>query len=59
VLEVASGLCDRIGVLHRGRLVALGTPAALTENGRRTLEEAFLSLTGGPSREGEVARLLG
>ena len=59
VLEVASGLCDRIGVLHRGRLVALGTPAALTDNGARTLEEAFLSLTGGANREGEVARLLG
>ncbi len=59
VLEVASGLCDRIGVLHRGRLVALGAPGALTDNGARTLEEAFLSLTGGANREGEVARLLG
>lgn len=59
VLEVASGLCDRIGILHRGRLVALGTPAALTGGGERTLEEAFLSLTGGANREGEVARLLG
>ena len=60
VLEVASGLCDRVGILHRGRLVALGAPAALTENGRRTLEEVFLSLTeGGAGREGEIARLLG
>ncbi len=58
VLEVAHGLCDRIGVLHRGRLVALGTPAELTENGARTLEEVFLALTGGMGEQSEVARLL-
>lgn len=58
VLEVAHGLCDRIGVLHRGRLVALGTPAELTENGARTLEETFLALTGGAGERSEVARLL-
>ena len=59
VLEVASGLCDRIGILHAGRLAALGTPAELTNHGQRTLEEVFLTLTGGAGEHGEVARLLG
>lgn len=61
VLEVAAGLCDRIGILHRGKLVALGTPAELTDNNASTLEEVFLRLTGGlaeGTRE-EVRRLLG
>jgi len=59
VLEVAAGLCDRIGILHRGQLAVLGTPAELTENGGRTLEEVFLSLTGGAGERAEVLRLLG
>jgi ABC-2 type transport system ATP-binding protein len=59
VLEVAAGLCDRIGILHRGRLAVLGTPAELTENGRHTLEEVFLGLTGGAGEQAEVMRLLG
>ena len=58
VLEVAAGLCDRVGILHKGRLAAIGTPAELTEGGRRTLEEVFLSLTGGAGACDEVARLL-
>lgn len=58
VLEVAASLCDRIGILHAGKLVALGTPAELTAGGR-TLEAVFLEATGGGGAEGEVARLLG
>jgi ABC-2 type transport system ATP-binding protein len=48
-LEIAQDLCDRIGVIHRGRLVALGTThdlrgtASLQEG---DLEEVFLRLTG-------------
>ena len=48
-LVVAEDLCDRIGVIHRGRLVALGTTgdlrgtASLREG---DLEEVFLRLTG-------------
>jgi ABC-2 type transport system ATP-binding protein len=59
VLDVAAGLCDRIGILHKGRLVALGTPAELTRGGERTLEEVFLGLTGGLGAIDEVSRLLG
>ena len=47
VLEVAELLCDRVGVVDRGRLVAVETPAALRRAlGAQTLEEAFLRLTG-------------
>jgi ABC-2 type transport system ATP-binding protein len=58
VMEVAAGLCDRIAILHKGRLAAIGTPSELTAGGSRTLEEVFLSLTGGAGTEDEVTRLL-
>lgn len=58
VMEVAAGLCDRIAIMHKGRLAAVGTPEELTEAGKRTLEEVFLSLTGGAGTQDEVARLL-
>lgn len=36
-------LCDRISLMHAGRLLAVGTPEALTrERGAPTLEEAFV-----------------
>lgn len=48
-LEIAQDLCDRIGIIHLGRLVALGTTGDLRgtaslEEG--DLEEVFLRLTG-------------
>ncbi len=50
-LEVAEELCDRIGIIQEGRLIALGTTDELRRQaGRRndsTLESVFLRLTGG------------
>jgi ABC-2 type transport system ATP-binding protein len=49
ILEVAERLADRIGVIHRGRLVAEGDLAALREEfGQqgRTLEDVFLNIVG-------------
>jgi ABC-2 type transport system ATP-binding protein len=47
VLEVAELLCDRVGVVHHGRLIAVETPAELRSAvGGGSLEEAFLRLTG-------------
>ena len=43
VLEPA----DRIAIVHRGRTLAQGTLADLTEGGARSLEELFLSKTAG------------
>ncbi|GIW70783.1 MAG: sodium ABC transporter ATP-binding protein [Planctomycetota bacterium] len=46
----AQKLCDRIGILHRGRLWAEGTVAEiLARAGTSELEEAFLRLTGAAS----------
>jgi ABC-2 type transport system ATP-binding protein len=41
---------DRVIVLHLGRILAEGTPAALVASaGTATLAEAFLQMTGGPA----------
>ena len=47
VMEVAEKLCDRIGIIHRGRLVACGTMEELREKAKDTasLENIFLELT--------------
>ena len=48
----AEALCDRIAIIHNGRIVALDTPANLKALGRQsgssepTFEDVFLELTG-------------
>jgi ABC-2 type transport system ATP-binding protein len=44
---VAEAVADRIGIIHNGRLIALGTPEELKHRsaGSATLEEVFLQLT--------------
>ncbi|MGC9321478.1 MAG: ABC transporter ATP-binding protein [Kosmotogaceae bacterium] len=54
VLEVAEKMCDRIGIIDRGRLIAEGTLSALREDFgsvESTLEELFLDITGDSSIE--------
>ncbi len=54
-LEVAEELCDRIGIIMRGRLIALGRIDDLrTQAGRQgsTLENLFLHLTGAEAELG-------
>ncbi len=49
-LEVAEVMCDRIAIVHKGRIAAQGTMADLrrqTESGEMSLEDLFLKLTGG------------
>jgi ABC-2 type transport system ATP-binding protein len=46
IMEVAEKLCDRIGIIDRGRLVACGTMDELKRlNGEQSLERIFLDLT--------------
>lgn len=48
ILEVAERMCDRVGIIDRGRLIACGTMAELRPTeGAGTLEDIFLQLTGG------------
>ena len=59
-LEVAEALCDRIAILHAGRIRALGTMHDLREQaaaGAAGLEEIFLKLTGGEDVAEVVAAL--
>ena len=42
-----AGRCDRVGLLHDGRLIACGTPAELTNGGTTSLEELVISKIGG------------
>ncbi len=54
-MEEADRLCDRIGIMDGGRMIALGTPSELkTSIGKGddvTLEEVFLSMTGRSLRD--------
>ena len=46
VLEVAEKLCDRIGIIHHGKLIAIGTLEELRQGDRaESLESIFLELT--------------
>ncbi len=47
IMEVAEKLCDRIGIIHRGRLIAHGTLEELNAKNReeKSLESIFLELT--------------
>jgi ABC-2 type transport system ATP-binding protein len=47
ILEIVERLCDHIGVIARGRLVAQGPIAELRRDSGRSLEEIFLELVGG------------
>jgi ABC-2 type transport system ATP-binding protein len=47
IMEVAEKLCDRIGIIHNGRLIACGTMQELKALGQaeQSLESIFLELT--------------
>ena len=54
-MEEADRLCDRIGIMDNGRIIAIGMPAELKaqvgDPGKTTLEEVFLNLTGRSLRD--------
>ena len=62
VLDVVEKICDRALIIHKGRLIAQGTPQDLmASTGQPTLEDVFRSLTGStqtnPGVQGIVASL--
>lgn len=58
ILEIAESMCDRIGIINKGQLIAVGTMEELRKgvNGL-SLEDIFLELTGGIEYE-EMMRFL-
>jgi ABC-2 type transport system ATP-binding protein len=61
ILEIAQNMCDRIGIIDKGRLIAVGTMDELRHaeggQGESSLEDIFLSLTGG-TEFAEIAEVL-
>ncbi len=60
ILEIAERMCDRIGIINKGQLVAVGTMNELRSLGKAgevSLEDIFLGLTGG-AEEAEIAEIL-
>lgn len=57
-MEEAGRMCDRIAIVHHGRIVALGTPEELKRSLARTtpvtLEDVFFELTGKDWEEAEA-----
>lgn len=60
ILEIAERVCDRVGIINKGKLVAVGSVAELrsrSKEGVASLEDIFLELTGGPEDQ-EAIRFL-
>jgi len=60
ILEIAERMCDRIGIINKGELVAVGTMEELRrlgQSGQTSLEDIFLGLTGG-TEETAIADVL-
>ena len=67
ILEIAERMCDRVGIIQKGRLLAVGTMEELrhqteiqtgdSNTEAKSLEDLFLELTGG-SEYDEVSRFL-
>jgi ABC-2 type transport system ATP-binding protein len=60
ILEIAEQICDRIGIINEGKMVAEGSMDELRKQaeGQKSLEDIFLSLTGGPDMQ-KIAEYLG
>ena len=59
ILEIAERMCDRIGIIDDGKLIAVGTMQELRGIGKEetSLEDIFLNLTGG-TEYAEIAEVL-
>jgi ABC-2 type transport system ATP-binding protein len=51
VLQIAQAVCDRVGILDRGRLVAVGSLAELRAREQEDLEDVFVRVTQRGSEE--------
>ena len=53
ILEIAEQMCDKIGIINEGKMIAEGSMKELRTQakGELSLEEIFLELTGGPDMQ--------
>jgi ABC-2 type transport system ATP-binding protein len=61
ILEIAQALCDRVAIMDRGRIVAVGTLEELRSGAgskEASLEELFLQLTGGAESKDVIDQLM-
>jgi len=59
VLDVVERVCDRVIIIHKGRLIANDSPEALkASTGQPTLEEVFRHLTEASSVEPRVQHII-
>jgi len=61
ILEIAQALCDRVAIMNRGQVVAVGTLEELRSgagSSEASLEELFLQLTGGIESRDVIDQLL-
>jgi len=53
-MEEAENICDRVVLIHKGKVIAIGTPKEIEKNTKTTnLRDAFFALIGGVSNEME------
>jgi len=57
VMDIVERVCDHVGVIHRGRMVASG-PIDELRNGRR-LEDAFIDVVGASDVDADALEWLG
>jgi len=61
VMEIAERLCDRVGIIHKGKLIAVGSMDEIKklfeQEGDKSLEEIFLKITEARLSEEQVASL--
>ena len=58
LMEIAEKLCDRIGIIHQGKLLFTGTIEELKkEKGEATLERVFLEVTGSEAQQMDFSYL--
>lgn len=60
ILEIAEQMCDRIGIITEGNIIALGTTDELREregHAEGSLEDIFLQLTGGEDQQDIISEM--
>ncbi len=61
IMEIAQELCDRIGIIHKGKMVGIGTLDELRQQADKvgaTLEDVFLRLTEQDTSVNEIVKKL-